>query len=182
MQEDPAARVMHEMPYGLYIIGSKEPEDPSIGSGQARVNGMMADWVMQVSFNPRLVAVALENDAHTLGNIRQHRLFTVNLLPQDEAGMEVARPFAQPYSGAKVAGRKSVEAEKVHYKLDGVPYQTTPQGCPVLDAALAWLECEAEEFLAIGDHTLVVGRVLDGRIEREGEPMTSLFTGWTYSG
>jgi flavin reductase (DIM6/NTAB) family NADH-FMN oxidoreductase RutF len=54
---------MHELPYGLYIIGSKEAEGD-------KVNGMMADWVMQVSFNPRLVAVAFERDAHTLGNVR----------------------------------------------------------------------------------------------------------------
>ena len=44
---------MHEMPYGLYIIGSKEDD--------GRVNGMMADWVMQVSFEPRLVAVSDAN-------------------------------------------------------------------------------------------------------------------------
>src|SRR5437867_1150319 len=116
---------MHEMPYGLYIIGSKEPED-------GRVNGMMADWVMQVSFNPRLVAVSFENDSHTLGNVRAHRLFTLNLLSADQAGMELARPFAQPYSGAKVKGRKEEEAQKVHYKLDGLDYRTTERGCPIL--------------------------------------------------
>jgi flavin reductase (DIM6/NTAB) family NADH-FMN oxidoreductase RutF len=173
---------MHEMPYGLYIIGSKETGDPSSGSGQAQVNGMMADWVMQVSFNPRLVGVAFENDSHTLGNIREHNVFTVNLLSADPAGMELARPFAQPYSGAKVKGRKADEAEKVHYKLDGLAYRTTERGCPVLNEALGWLECEAEQLIALGDHTLVVGRVLDGGVEREGEALTSIFTGWTYSG
>jgi flavin reductase (DIM6/NTAB) family NADH-FMN oxidoreductase RutF len=40
--------VMHEMPYGLHIVGSKE--------AGGKVNGMMADCVMQVSFSPRLVA------------------------------------------------------------------------------------------------------------------------------
>ena len=175
MSENDVARVMDEMPYGLYIIGSKEPED-------GRVNGMMADWVMQVSFGPRLVGVAFENDSHTLGNVRAHNLFTVNLLSADAAGMELARPFAQPFSGAKVKGRKADEAVKVHYKLDGLAYQTTERGCPILDAALGWLECEAEQFIPIGDHTLVVGRVLDGRVAREGEPLTSVFTGWTYSG
>ena len=175
MQEDAIARVMDEMPYGLYIIGSKEPDD-------GKVNAMMADWVMQVSFEPRLVAVAFENDSHTLGNVRERKLFTVNLLPADQAGMELARPFAQPYSGAKVKGRQADEAAKVHYKLEGLAYTTTERGCPVLNAAFGWFECEAEQFLAIGDHTLVVGRVLDGRVERESEPLTSIFTGWTYSG
>ncbi len=51
MFKDEIERVMHELPYGLYIIGSREESD-------GKVNGMMADWVMQVSFEPRLVAVA----------------------------------------------------------------------------------------------------------------------------
>jgi flavin reductase (DIM6/NTAB) family NADH-FMN oxidoreductase RutF len=173
--EDPVARVMHELPYGLYIIGSREAEGE-------KVNGMMADWVMQVSFNPRLVGVAFENDAHTLGNVRKHGVFSVNLLAADKESMELARPFAQPHSGTKVQGREGPEATAEHYKLDGLDHRLTERGCPVLDAALAWFECEAEQYVEIGDHTLVVGRVLDGRVEREAEPMTSTYTGWTYSG
>jgi flavin reductase (DIM6/NTAB) family NADH-FMN oxidoreductase RutF len=174
--EDPVVRVMHELPYGLYIIGSKEADD------SGKVNGMMADWVMQVSFNPRLVAVAFENDAHTLGNVRKNGVFTVNLLAADKESMDVARPFAQPHSGTKVKGRKGEEATAVHYKLDGLGHTLSEHGAPVLDAAMAWLECEAEQYIDIGDHTLVIARVLDGRVEREAEPMTSTYTGWTYSG
>jgi flavin reductase (DIM6/NTAB) family NADH-FMN oxidoreductase RutF len=175
MQEDLVAHVMHEMPYGLYIIGSKEAEGD-------KVNGMMADWVMQVSFQPRLVAVAFENDAHTLGNVRKHGVFTVNLLAANKESMELARPFAQPHSGTKVRGREGPEATAVHYKLDGLDYWLTDRGAPVLQSAMAWCESEVEQYFEIGDHTLVVGRVVDGRVEREGEPMTSTYTGWTYSG
>jgi flavin reductase (DIM6/NTAB) family NADH-FMN oxidoreductase RutF len=167
-------RVMHEMPYGLYIVGSKEE------GGQ--VNGMMADWVMQVSFEPRLVAIAFESTSHTLGNIRERRYFSVNLLAQDDESMELARRFAQPFSGQKVQGRKGEERLKVHYKLDGLAYQTSPNGTPLLDAAMAWFECELVEERSIGDHILVVGAVLDGGIMKEVEPMTSHYTGWTYSG
>ncbi len=177
--DEDVQRVMHQMPYGLYIIGSKEQ---SSGPGDEKVNGMMADWVMQVSFNPRLVAVSFENDAHTLGNVRAHRFFTVNLLSQDKESMELARPFAQPFSGEKVEGRNEAEAQKVHYKLDALAYRLTDNGCPVLPVSMAWFECQVDQFLEIGDHTLVVGRVLDGRVERDAEPMTSTYTGWTYSG
>lgn len=175
MSEEDIARVMHEMPYGLYIVGSKEPE-------AGKVNGMMADWVMQVSFRPRLVAIGFENDSHTLRNLRERPHFTVNLLSQDERSMELARSFAQPYSGEKIEGREGPEAHKLHYKLEGVPYRLSEHGCPVLEAAMAWFEAETEQFIPIGDHTLVIGRVLDGRVERQGEPLTSTFTGWVYSG
>ncbi len=175
MFKDEIERVLHELPYGLYIIGSREEED-------GRVNGMMADWVMQVSFEPRLVAVAFEGDSHTLANVRARSFFTVNLLSQDEESMDLARRFAQPFSGDKVKGRKGPEATAVHYKLDGLPYDLTDNGCPVLEAAMAWFECQAEDFVPIGDHILAVGRVLDGSMVREAEPLTSTYTGWTYSG
>jgi flavin reductase (DIM6/NTAB) family NADH-FMN oxidoreductase RutF len=161
---------MDDMPYGLYIIGSHR---------EGEVNGMMADWVMQVSFRPRLVAVAFENDAHTLANIRETKDFTVNLLPEDQDGMALAAHFAQPYEDEKIGGRMP---RGVHQKLADLPFTRTARGCPVLDGAMAWLECEAEQFVPVGDHTLVVGRTLDGRLIREAMPLTSTYTGWVYSG
>lgn len=165
--------VMDSMPYGLYIIGSKSDVD---------VNGMMADWVMQVSFNPRLIAVALENDAHTLDNIRAHGHFTVNLLSLDNESVQLAAKFAQPYFGSKIKGRDRNAAGQVHRKLDEIPYWAADSGCPVLEHAMAWLECDAEDFIPTGDHTLVIGRAMDGGILTDAEPLTSSYTGWTYSG
>ena len=169
---DEASRALNEMPYGLYIIGSKSDED---------VNGMMADWVMQVAFDPRLVAVSIENDAHTLANITDSGVFSVNLLAADEFAL--AAKFAQPYYGSKVKGRGSPARDEVHHKLDAVRYEAgTSTGCPILTEALAWLECRVRMTVPIGDHTLVVGRVVDGGVLREGEPLTSTITGWPYSG
>ena len=175
---DAVQQAMHELPYGIYIIGSVE-DGPG---GERRPNGMIADWVMQVSFEPRLVAVSFENDSTSLARIRANGAFTVNVLQGDLDGMELARGFLQPYEGSKVRGRSAEAAAQQHDKLAGVDYRATDSGCPVLDEALAWLSCEAQDFLAAGDHTLVIGRVLDGAVEGEGEPLTSTYTGWTYSG
>jgi len=167
-----ASRALAEMPYGLYIVGSRSAED---------LNGMMADWVMQVAFEPRLVAVSIENDAHTLANIVRSGVFSVNLLAADEFAL--AARFAQPYLGSKVKGRASPARDEVHHKLDGVRYERGAQtGCPVLIEALAWLECRVRMTVPLGDHTLVIGRVADGGVLREGEPLTSTITGWPYSG
>lgn len=173
MEAAQVIKVMNQMPYGLYIVGS---------AGDSDVNAMMADWVMQVSFEPRLVAVSFENDAHTLENVRTSRVFTVNLLSKEEHSMELASKFAQPYYGAKIKGRAGTAATEVHHKLEGIPYTTTADGCPVLEAAMGWLECRAEEFVPVGDHTIVIGAVLDGRLVRDAEPLTSSYTGWNYSG
>jgi len=116
------------MPYGLYIVGSRSDDDP---------NGMMADWVMQVAFDPRLVAVSIENDAHTLANIKKSDVFSVNLLSADEFAL--AGKFAQPYCGSKIKGRGSPARDAVHHKLEGVRHEPgRSTGCPILTDALAW--------------------------------------------
>jgi flavin reductase (DIM6/NTAB) family NADH-FMN oxidoreductase RutF len=173
-REHDLAAVMDEMPYGLYILGSQSPD--------GEVNGMMADWVMQVSFTPRLLAVSFENDAHSLANVRATKTFTINLLGQDAEGMELARQFAQPYFDNKIVGRVGSPTARIHHKLEGLAHSRSASGCPVLEAAIAWAECQAEQFLAVGDHTLVIGRVSDGRVVRDAEALTSTYTGWPYSG
>ena len=172
MSEDTIASVLEAMPYGLYIVGSRSDDE---------VNGMMADWVMQVSFRPRLIAVAFENDARTLTNIRKNGAFAVNALSQDHQSMDLASKFAQPYFDSKVKGRSRVAAEP-HHKLLGVPYTLGANGCPILDAAMAWLACEAEQFISTGDHTLVVANIAGGQMTRDAEPLSSSYTGWNYSG
>lgn len=168
------AHVMEQMPYGMYIVGT--------GDSNGVPNGMMADWVMQVSFEPRLVAISFENDAHSLANIRSNGCFTVNLLPEDEAGRKLAEHFAQPYEDAKVLGRSHHGGHPLHPKLEGVAYTAAAGGAPILAGALSWLECEARNFFSVGDHTLVTGHVLNGRVLQTAAPLTSTYTGWNYSG
>ena len=171
--QEPVSEALETLPYGLYIVGSR--------SDAGEPNGMMADWLMQVSFRPRLVACSLENDATTLRNVRATGVFSVNVLPIE--ALELAATFAQPRDASKIKGRSEEASAVVHDKLKGVPYSRGAQtDCPVLEEALAWLECRAEQFVEAGDHTLVIGRVLDGAVLRDGEPLTQRALGWSYGG
>src|SRR5690606_26252010 len=67
---DPVERAMPAMCYGVHVIGSHD----AVGT----LNAMIADWVMQVSFKPRLVACSVENDARTLRFIKATNAFSVN--------------------------------------------------------------------------------------------------------
>ncbi len=169
---NPIVEALESMPYGLYVIGSH---------GSDNINGMMADWVMQVSFNPRLVAVSLERNSTTLRNLRETGFYTVNMLGAEQRGLAVK--FCQPRDASKIQGRSGQASAVVYDKLAGVPYQLGAlTGCPILDEGLAYLECQVDELVDAGDHTLALGRVLDGSVLREGEPLTQRILGWSYAG
>lgn len=170
MAEADARVALDMMNYGMYVIGSRGPMGPNV---------MAAHWLMQVSFQPRMVALSLENDARTLANIRETRVFSVNIMGEDSAGLVAS--FLQPANTAKIRGRHAIGPGTIN-KLAGVPHKVMATGCPILRAALAWFECEVEGGLPTGDHTLVVGRVTDGGQISHGKPLRDDDLGWTYSG
>ncbi len=170
MPEESATPALDMMNYGMYVVGSRGPMG---------LNVMAAHWLMQVSFKPRMVALSLENDARTLANIRETRVFSVNVMGENSRALIAS--FLQPADPAKVVGR-GVHANEVVDKLAGVPHKAMSTGCPVLQDALAWFECEVEGGLPTGDHTLVVARITDGGQINNGRPLRDDDLGWTYSG
>jgi flavin reductase (DIM6/NTAB) family NADH-FMN oxidoreductase RutF len=170
---DPIVEALETMPYGLYIIGSH---------GSDNINGMMADWTMQVSFQPRLVAVSLERNSTTLRNLRESGHFTVNMLGAEQRTL--AAKFCQPRQASKIKGRSEDGSAVIYDKMAGVPYRMGAlSDCPVLDEAIAYVECAVHELVEAGDHVLALGRVLDGAILRhDAEPLTNRILGWSYAG
>jgi len=55
-------------------------------------------------------------------------------------------------------------------KFDGLSHRTEVTGAPILDAALAWLDCRMHGAHEGGDHTIFVGEVLAGDAQ-DGEPL-----------
>ncbi len=170
---EPIEKALLKMCYGVHVIGSTN------AAGER--NLMIADWVMQVSFKPRLVAASIENDARTLRFVRETRAFTVNLLHERD-GHEIARKVVMPAEGKKIRGRSKEASAAVHDKLEGLAYWLTPEGVPVLAESLGWYSCTVEQLFETGDHTLVVGRVVDGDVTRSGDILTEKELGWEYAG
>ena len=99
-----------------------------------------------------LVCVEREADSHDC--IREAGLFAVNVLDED-GGESLSRRFA------------SLETDD---KFHGVAYREEATGAPVLDAALAWLDCRVHAGGARrGPHDLPRrGLAADAR---EGRPL-----------
>jgi flavin reductase (DIM6/NTAB) family NADH-FMN oxidoreductase RutF len=148
------AALFHRLTQGVYVIG--------VADGERR-DAFTAAWVMQVSFDPLLLALSINPDNASYPILHSSRSFTVNVLGRGQ--LALARRF----------GTRSGRDED---KLAGVPWRPGRRGGPILDEALAWFECELQASIDAGDHQLVLGRVTDGRIQApQGEPMTYAETG-----
>ena len=155
---DPIADALKDFVYGLVVIGSR--------SSAGEPNGMTATWVCQVSFEPRMFAIAVQAGAHTRRNIEETGVFSVSALP------EGSKDLSLKFTKKSASGEGRLEGEPVSYGVTGAP---------VLNAASAWIECEVVGKIEPGDHVIFIGKVVDGE-KLKGRATTLRDTGMSYAG
>ena len=133
-------RLTWKIPNALALIGSR--------SGDER-NGMTASWITQLSMEPVLIGVGVENTAVTHRLISEGGSFTVNLWNAEDTRVFVKFSKPATYADGTLNGRAVREA-------------TT--GAPVFEEAIAWMDCEVRHAIDLGTHTLFVGELVDGDI------------------
>lgn len=136
-------RVLWTMPSGLYVIGSR---------ADGRRNLMTANWVTQVAFDPKLVAVSVEKEALTATLIDEGGAFSLSIVDRDDRA--IVRKFVKPVQSDEEAGT-----------LNDFAFHEATTGAPILDQALAYLDCEVRERVPVGDHILFVGEVVEARFQ-----------------
>ncbi len=109
--------------------------------------GVTINSFSSVSLDPPLVLFSLARGLHTLDALLSARAFAIHFLRDD-----------QRHLSARFAKALSNKWEDLRYR-DGVT------GCPVLEPALALMECTLYAQYDGGDHIIIVGRV--AHIERE---------------
>ncbi len=137
-------RVLWTMPSGLYVVGSRAGD---------RRNGMTLNWATQLSFNPKLLGVAVENEAVTRDLIAEGGAFSLCILDREDRA--IVRKFTKP-----------VEVDTGASTLNGFPFRDGVTGVPILDQAVAYVECRVQDTLELGDHTLFVGEVVDAGFQK----------------
>jgi flavin reductase (DIM6/NTAB) family NADH-FMN oxidoreductase RutF len=138
-------RVLWKMPSGLYVIGSR--------SGERR-NAMTLNWATQLSFDPKLIGISVEREALTHELIHDGLAFTICVVDREDRA--IVRKFVKP-----------VDVDLAGWTLNGFPFHDGPAtGAPVLDQALAWMECLIRQEVRCGNHTLFIGEVVDCGFQR----------------
>jgi 3-hydroxy-9,10-secoandrosta-1,3,5(10)-triene-9,17-dione monooxygenase reductase component len=159
---DPAGRAYPDQPGGIdsrrfrSILGrfatgvvAVTAVDPETG----RPTGLAANSFTSVSLEPPLVSFCVAHTSATWPKLRKVGRFCVNVLsrPQRDVCLQLAARGAD--------------------KFAGLEWSTSPAGAPVIDGALAWLDCSVEAEYVAGDHVIVVSRVHELDRHHDGEPL-----------
>lgn len=146
-EQEKLKAVMRRVPQGVTVIAT---------SYLGRLWGLTVSSFTSLSLEPPLALACISKSSKVHGPLTSAPYFCVNVLAEDQA--ELSELFA---------GRRQVQGDR----FSEVRYRLTARGLPLLEGALAWLECERWAVYDGGDHTILVGRVLDGGLGPEGRPL-----------
>jgi flavin reductase (DIM6/NTAB) family NADH-FMN oxidoreductase RutF len=125
---------------GVYVVG--------VADGERR-NAFTAAWLMQVSFDPLLLALSVNPGHASFPLLVGGGGFAVSVLSRDQ--LELARHFGT---------RSGRETDK----LAGVSWRAGSTGAPILAGVVAYLECRLTGRITAGDHEIVIARPVAGEL------------------
>lgn len=115
--------------------------------------GMIVGSFTSVSLDPPLVGFFPDRSSSTWPRIESAGRFCVNVLADGQ--QDVCQSLAA----------------KGEDKFAGVGFGLSELGSPIIDGALAWIDCELDAVHEAGDHLIVLGRVKWLDLHHEGGPM-----------
>lgn len=127
-----------KIPNALALIGSADGET---------WNAMTASWITQLSMEPVLIGVGIDNHAVTHRLVSKGGAFSINLW--SAADTKVFVKFSKP-------------AARDGLTLNGRPVRPGVTGVPIFEEAIAWMECSVRRSIDFGTHTLFVGELVAG--------------------
>lgn len=115
-------------------------------------HGITVTALCSVSLEPPLLLACVDHTATVYPHLVAATHFAVNLLTREQEAL--SRQFA----------------ETLDNRFDGVAFERSASGVPLLDDALAHIECAMWAQYDGGDHTIFVGRI-ERAAAREGHPL-----------
>ena len=117
------------------------------------IHGFTVNAFASVTADPPTVLVCVNKTARAHPLISESGAFCVNILGLDQ------RAIAETFTTAEPQERFS-----------GIAHRTGPTGSPILDGVLAYVDCEVQEEIVAGTHTIFIGKVLEAG-DRPGAPL-----------
>ena len=152
--------VLGHFPTGVTIVTGTHDGDPV---------GFTIGSFTSVSLDPPMVGFLPQTNSTTWEAMSQGGSFCVNILSRDQA--DLCWKFAK--------------SDNEHERFADVDWHAAPTGSPIIDRAVAWIDCTVEATYEMGDHYFVLGRVvaLEADADHDGNgPFTLLFFKVTLGG
>ena len=119
-----------------------------VTAGRGRdISGMTVTSVSSLSVDPPALIVSINRESSSWPLVKRYGFFGVNILTSDQ--IDIAERFTGK-GGLKGADR-----------FAGARWTTRASGVPLLEDALAAIDCEVEDVVERHSHAIVIGRVLD---------------------
>jgi flavin reductase (DIM6/NTAB) family NADH-FMN oxidoreductase RutF len=131
-------RIMRSLAGGVTVVTARDR--------QRRPWGLTATAVCLVSWEPPMLLVCIDRAAECHGPFAEAGSFAINVLREDQE--DLSRHFAN----------KDVD------KFAAVAWKDGGTGAPILDGALAYVECRTASCLPAGDHTIFLGTAVGGGV------------------
>ena len=109
---------------------------------------MTLNFGTQLAFEPKLLGIGVEREALTHELITEGGNFTLCTIDREDRA--IVRRFSKP-----------VEADLGAMTLNGFAFHDSRTGTPVLDQAVAFLDCTVRQAVDLGSHTLFLGEIVD---------------------
>lgn len=137
--------IFDKMTYGHYIVTALKPGEELKTRTKDYIAAGTVNWVSQVSFEPRMFAVAIGMFSDLNETIDYSKHFSIHVLSEEQN--EWVREF----------GKNSTIEDG---KINGIPFQKKENNL-LLPTSIGYFTCKLEKSFNNGDHTLHIGRVID---------------------
>ena len=115
-------------------------------------HGLTVSSFTSVSLDPPLISICLGHAVTLIDLFRAANFFGINVLAEDQ------QPVSERFA------RKGLD------RFAGIGWTLGDHDVPLLEGALASIECQIDQRIPVGDHDIFVGRMIGIRV-REGAPL-----------
>jgi len=136
--------VMGNYPTGVTVVTTTDKDGNPVG--------LTVNSFASVSLDPLLVLWSIDHKVTTLDSFKNGEGFAVHILAGNQ--QELCRNFAS----------KNVD------RFSTCKWELSEHNLPIIEGAFAVLQCKTFKTVEAGDHTILIGEVVDIQIEQR-EPM-----------
>lgn len=138
-------QIMGNYPTGVTIVTTVTEDGTPVG--------LTVNSFASVSLDPMMLLWSIDHRVSSLKAFTEGGKFAVHVLAEEQS--ELCKVFAS----------------KVEDRFGQCNWKLSENGLPIIDGAFGVFECETFKAIEAGDHTVLIGEIVDLKVNPEKDPM-----------